>query len=97
VLQSITQSFKKLESGRSTPQLHCNNLIHNCKKYNYLGSKGVVIGKNDVLIGNAWCYSNCYNCYVVYTYYILNVNNMETRDEQIFIVTVIVIIYDLLK
>ena len=41
-------------------------------------ANGAVIGKNDVLIGSVWCYSNCYNYYVVYTYYILNVNNMET-------------------
>ena len=49
-----------------------------CKKYNYLEANGVVVGKNDILKGNVWCYSNCYNYYMVYTYYILNVNNMET-------------------
>ena len=49
-----------------------------CKKYNYLEANGVVVGKNDVLRGSVWCYSNCYNYYMVYTYYILNVNNMGT-------------------
>jgi hypothetical protein len=49
-----------------------------CKKYNYLEANGVMVGKNDVLRGSVWYYSNCYNYYMVYTYYILNVNNMET-------------------
>ena len=53
-------------------------VLHNCKKYNYLEANGVVVGKNDVLRGSVWCYSNCYNYYMVYTYYILNVNNMGT-------------------
>ena len=47
-------------------------------KYNYLEANGVVVGKNDILRGSVWCYSNCYNYYMVYTYYILNVNNMGT-------------------
>jgi hypothetical protein len=51
--------------------------MHVCKKYNYLEANGVVIGKNDVLRGSVWCYSNFYNYYMIYTYYVLNVNNIE--------------------
>ena len=52
-----------------------------CKKYNYLEvPNGVVIGKNYVLRGSAWCYANFYEFYMIYTYYILNLNNnMEPR------------------
>ena len=41
-----------------------------CKKYNYLGTNGVVVGKNDVLRGSVWCYSKLlqllYGLYLLY-------------------------------
>ena len=56
-------------------------LYYLCKKYNYLGANVVVIGKNDVLSGSVWCYSNYYNYYMIYIYYILNLNNMESSKS----------------
>ena len=67
-----------VEKITELPCCICIYNISECKKYNYLEANGVVVGKNNVLRGSVWCYSNCYNYYMVYTYYILNVNNMGT-------------------